>query len=95
MARTADWIREFLRRAALRESRCELVDHSAISRSSVMPRRGGLGQEMFLDSQREQVGESRTRLRMPAEGSRWKWQEGRSRANLRNTTCFWTISSAG
>jgi hypothetical protein len=71
MARTADWIREYIRCAALRGSGCEWVDHSTISQSSVKPRRAGLGD--VLDSQREQVSESTTRLRIPAEGSRLKW----------------------
>jgi hypothetical protein len=31
-----------------------------------------------LDSQREQVSESTTRLQILAEGLRWKWQDGRS-----------------
>jgi hypothetical protein len=69
MAYTADWIREYPRRTALKGSGCEWVDHSAISRSSVKPRRAGLGD--ILDLQREQVSESTTRLRMLAGWSRW------------------------
>ena len=42
------------------------VDHSTISRSSVKPRRARAGD--VLDSERDQVGESATRLRMPTEG---------------------------
>lgn len=82
-----DWfvarIREYVRRAALRESGREWVDYSSISRWSVKPRKAGPG--YVVDSQREQVSESTKRLRMQAEGSRWKWQDGRSGSNLQNT----------
>jgi hypothetical protein len=50
-----------------RGSGCEWVDHSTISQSSVKPR-AGAGD--VLDSQQERVGESTTRLRVLAEGSR-------------------------
>lgn len=58
-----------------RGSGCEWADRSTISRSSVKLR-AGVGD--VLDSQQEQVGESTTRLRMLAEGSRLEWQDGRS-----------------
>jgi hypothetical protein len=57
----------------------------------VKPRRIRAGD--VLDSQQKQVGELTTRLRMAKEGSRIKWQDGRSargsRANLWNTAYCW------
>jgi hypothetical protein len=78
MARTADWIRVYLWPQAPtdRGSGREWVDYSTISRLSVKPRRARAGD--VLDSQGEQVGESTTRLRMPAEGSHFEvagWEE--------------------